>query len=176
MTELIAATGSDLQRLHGIGPSGAARLLGDVGDISRFPSRGHFASWNGTAPSDASSDDQQHHRLSRAGNRRINRTLHIMAIVQLRNDTEGRAYYRRKIAAGKTSMEAMRSLKPRLSDLIYKQMTKDARTAKATGSGGHTGATLQSSAASSIPTAGTSEQSLPGPATSHPKTSILAGA
>jgi transposase len=64
-------------------------------------------------------------------------------------------------------MEAMRSLKRRLSDLIYKQMTKDARTAEATGPGGHTGATLQSSAASSIPTAGTSEQSLPGPATSH---------
>jgi transposase len=93
LTELIAATGSDLQQLHGIGPSGAARLLGDVGDISRFPSRGHFASWNGTAPIDASSGDQQRHRLSRAGNRRINRTLHIMAIVQLRNDTEGRAYY-----------------------------------------------------------------------------------
>src|SRR3954469_23780169 len=175
LTELVAATGSDLQRLHGIGPSGAARLLGDIGDISRFPSRGHFASWNGTAPIDASSGDQQRHRLSRAGNRRINRTLHIMAIVQLRNDTEGRAYYRRKLAAGKTSMEAMRSLKRRLSDVIYKQMIKDARTPEATGPGGHMGATLQSSAASSIPTAGTSEQSLPGPATNHPKTSILTG-
>jgi transposase len=175
LTELIAATGSDLQRLHGIGPSGAARLLGDIGDISRFPSRGHFASWNGTAPIDASSGDQQRHRLSRAGNRRINRTLHIMAIVQLRNDTEGRAYYRRKLAAGKTSMEAMRSLKRRLSDVIYKQMIKDARTPEATGPGGHTGATLQSSAASSIPTAGTSEQSLPGPAANHSKTSILTG-
>ena len=40
----------------------------------------------------------------------INRVLHIMAIVQLRNDTEGRAYYRRKLAAGKTPMEAMRAL------------------------------------------------------------------
>ena len=89
-------------QLHGIGPSGAARLLGDVGDIPRFANRGHFASWNGTAPLDASSGDQNRHRLSRAGNRRINRVLHIMAIVQLRNDTEGRAYYRRKLAAGKT--------------------------------------------------------------------------
>jgi Transposase IS116/IS110/IS902 family len=107
-----------------ISAGAAARLLGDVGDISRFPTRGHFASWNGTAPIDASSGDQQRHRLSRAGNRRINRTLHIMAIVQLRNDTKARAYYRRKLAAGKTSMEAMRSLKRRLSDLIYKQMIK----------------------------------------------------
>jgi transposase len=55
-------------------------LLADVGDIHRFVTRDRFASWNGTAPLDASSGQQQRHRLSRAGNRRINRTLHIMAI------------------------------------------------------------------------------------------------
>ena len=91
-------------------PSGAARLLIDVGDITRFPTKGHFASWNGTAPLDASSGDQIRHRLSRAGNRQINRTLHIMATVRLRNPTEGRAYYDRKKASGKTSMEALRCL------------------------------------------------------------------
>ena len=90
-------TGSTLQELTGIGPTGSARLLGDIGDIGRFASRGHFASRNGTAPIDASSGDQNRHRLSRAGNRRINRVLHIMAVVQLRRDTEGRAYYRRKV-------------------------------------------------------------------------------
>ena len=74
--------------LPGIGPSGAARLLVEVGDITRFPNRDHFASWNGTAPIDASSGDQVRHRLSRAGNRQINRVLHIMATVQLRNPTE----------------------------------------------------------------------------------------
>jgi hypothetical protein len=58
------------------------------------------------------SGDQNRHRLSRAGNRRINRTLHIMAVVQLRNDTEGHSYYRRKLAAGKTPMEAMRTQTP----------------------------------------------------------------
>nr|WP_306839319.1 transposase [Catenuloplanes nepalensis] len=57
--------------MHGIGPSGAARLVGDIADVSRFTSRGHFASWNGTAPIDASSGDQNRHRLSRARNRRI---------------------------------------------------------------------------------------------------------
>ncbi len=102
LNELVATTGSSLQDLNGIGPCGAARLIGDVANISRFATRGHFASWNGTAPLDASSGDQQRHRLSRAGNRRINRALHIMAVVQLRHDTEGRAYYRRKLAAGKT--------------------------------------------------------------------------
>ncbi|MGN9889813.1 transposase [Micromonospora sp. L31] len=102
LTELVEATGSRLQELNGIGPSGAARPIGDIGDIHRFASRAHFASWNGTAPIDASSGDQNRHRLSRAGNRRINRALHIMTVVQLRHDTEGRAYYRRKLAAGKT--------------------------------------------------------------------------
>src|SRR5688572_23583768 len=66
LTELVKTTGSTLQELTGIGPSGSARLLGDIGDISRFASRGHFASWNGTAPIDASSGDNNRHHLSRA--------------------------------------------------------------------------------------------------------------
>ncbi|WP_446220479.1 IS110 family transposase [Micromonospora sp. IBHARD004] len=173
LTELVETTGSSLQDLNGIGPSGAARLIGDIGDISRFASRGHFASWNGTAPLDASSGDQQRHRLSRAGNRRINRALHIMAVVQLRHDTEGRAYYRRKLAAGNTPMEAMRCLKRRLSDIVYKQMITDAKQAR-TGPGGHVGATLQSSAADPIPMVNTSEQSLPGPADIQPRTPLPA--
>ena len=85
LTALVTARGSTLLELHGIGPSGAARLLADVGDIHRFADRDKFASWNGTAPLDASSGNQERHRLSRAGNRRINRTLHMMAVVQLRN-------------------------------------------------------------------------------------------
>jgi transposase len=173
LTELVETTGSSLQDLNGIGPSGAARLIGDIGDISRFASRGHFASWNGTAPLDASSGDQKRHRLSRAGNRRINRALHIMAVVQLRHDTEGRAYYRRKLAAGKTPMEAMRCLKRRLSDIVYKQMITDAKQVR-TGPGGHVGATLQSSAADPIPMVNTSEQSLPGPADIQPRTPLPA--
>jgi transposase len=98
----VKATGTTLMSLHGIGPSGAARLLVEAGDIARFPDRGHFASWNGTAPIDASSGDHVRHRLSRAGNRQINRVLHIMAVVQLRHPTKGRAYYDRKVAAGET--------------------------------------------------------------------------
>ncbi len=170
LTELVEQTGSSLQDLNGIGPSGAARLIGDVGDIHRFASRGHFASWNGTAPLDASSGDQQRHRLSRAGNRRINRVLHIMAVVQLRHDTPGRAYYRRRRAEGKTPMEAMRSLKRRLSDVVYRQMIRDSKAATGTSPGGHLGATLQSSAADPNPEVSTSEQSLPGPAEVQPRT------
>jgi transposase len=172
LTELVATTGSRLLELHGIGPSGAARLLGDVGDIRRFASRAHFASWNGTAPLDASSGDHNRHRLSRAGNRRINRALHIMAIVQLRHDTEGRAYYRRRLAEGKPPLEALRALKRRLSDVVYRQMLADAKRLE-TGPGGHTGATLTSSAADPNPEVDTSEKSLPGPAEPQPKTPLM---
>ena len=103
LRDLLKATGTTLTSLNGIGPSGAARLLVETGDPARFPDKAHFASWNGTAPIDASSGDQVRHRLSRAGNRQINRVLHIMAVVQLRHRrSEGRAYYDRKVAAGKT--------------------------------------------------------------------------
>jgi hypothetical protein len=97
-----------------------------------------------------------------------------MAIVQLRNDTEGRAYYRRKLTAGKSPMEAMRCLKRRLSNVVYQRMVRDAGTVEAD-LGGHSGATLQSSAAGSIPTADTSEQPLPGPAVTQSRTPILTG-
>jgi transposase len=80
LNALLPATGSTLTSLHGIGPSGAARLLAEVTDITRFPSKAHFASWDGTAPTGASSGDQVRHRLSRAGNRQVNRVLHIMAV------------------------------------------------------------------------------------------------
>jgi transposase len=90
-----------------------------------------------------------------------------MAVVQLRHPTKGRAYYDRKVAAGKSPMEAMRALKRRLSNVVFRQMKADAHATR-TGPGGHTGAATGSSAAGSYPNAGTSEKSLPGPATSDP--------
>jgi transposase len=178
LKELLAVTGTNLTGLNGIGPSGAARLLVEVGDITRFPDRDHFASWNGTAPIDASSGDQDRHRLSRAGNRQINRVLHIMATVQLRNQTEGRAYYDRRKADGKTSMEAMRALKRRLSNIVYRTMLDDAvahaTASKRTGPGGQTGHDSDSSATGSHPSAGSSDKPLPGPATTDPRTPLPA--
>jgi transposase len=172
LRQLAAATGSSLMDLNGIGPSGAARLIGDIGSIDRFHTAAHFASWNGTAPIEASPGDQRRHRLSRAGNRRINRVLHIMAVVQLRHDTPGRAYYRRRLADGKTTMEALRALKRHLSDVVYKRMVRDAKRARtrATGPGGHSGATLRSSADGPIPTAASSDKSQPGPTTTKRRT------
>ena len=103
---LVLARGSRLMDLHGVGPVVAARILADVGDVARFADRNRFASWTGTAPLDASSGEQNRHRLSRAGNRRVNHMIHIAAISQIRLDTEGRAYYRRKRAEGKKPLEA----------------------------------------------------------------------
>jgi len=176
LVQLVKQTGTGLLDLHGIGPSGAARLLVEVGDITRFPTKGHFASWTGTAPIDASSGDNVRHRLSRGGNRQINRALHMMAVVQLPNPTEGRAYFDRKVAAGKTPNEAMRCLKRRLSDIVYPTMLDDLVASRATsagtGPGGHRGASHQSSATGSHPHAGSSDKSLPGPATSKPRTPL----
>ena len=177
LRELVQATGTTLLDLTGIGPSGAARLLVEVGDITRFPNRAHFGSWTGTAPIDASSGDHVRHRLSRAGNRQINRVLHIMATVQLRNPGIGRDYYDRKKAAGKTSMEAMRCLKRRLSDIVYRTMLDDTAahaTGPRTGPGGHRGASLTSSAAGSHPHTDTSDQPLPGPVSNEPTTALPA--
>ncbi len=96
-----------------------------------------------------------------------------MATVQLRNPTEGRAYYDRKKAAGKTSMEAMRCLKRRLSDIVYRAMVNDAMRA-VTGPGGHRGTSTESSVAGSHPHTGSSDKSLPGPATTEPTTDLPA--
>jgi transposase len=162
LKEAVLATGSHLMDVHGVGPAGAARILADVGDVARFPDRGHFASWTGTAPIDASSGQHIRHRLSRAGNRRLNHVLYMAGLVQLRNDTPGRRYYRRRLADGKTPMEAMRCLRRRLSDVVYRQLVQDAL--REAGPGGHSGASVSSSAADLTPVIGSSDQPLPGPA------------
>jgi transposase len=144
-------------------------LLIEVGDITRFPDRAYFASWNGTAPIDASSGEQIRHRLSRAGNRQINRALHIMAVVQLRNPTEGRAYFDRKVAAGKTPMEAIRALKPAA---VRHRLIPDSRRChhgSCDGSGRALGDDLQSSVTGLTPAAGFSDKPLPGPAAKQPR-------
>jgi transposase len=165
LAALVTARGPTLLELTGIGPSSAARLLADVGDIHRFADRDKFASWNGTAPLDASSGNQERHRLSRAGNRRINRALHIMAIVQLRKQTQGRAYYDTRKAGGMPSMMAMPALKRRLSNVVFAQMLADQNRREAAGPGGQSGTTLNSSVTDLTPDIGSSDKPHPGPAT-----------
>ena len=112
---MVKATGSSLMDLVGVGPVVAARVLADTGDVARFADRNRFASWTGTAPIEASSGEIVRHRLSRAGNRRMNHMIHIAATTQIRLDTPGRAYYLRKIATGKMNRPGFvrRSVLPR---------------------------------------------------------------
>jgi transposase len=114
-----------LTRIYGVGPLTAGLILGEVGDVSRFPTRHHFASYSGTAPIAVSSGDTNRHRLSRSGNRQLNHAIHIAAIAQIRYDTPGRAYYQRKLAEGKSRREALRCLKRRISDTVYRQLQLD---------------------------------------------------
>jgi transposase len=167
ITTAVRESGTTLTELFGIGGLLAGKILARVGAIRRFSSAAAFASYTGTAPIAVSSGDVVRHRLSRAGDRQLLYALHVMAITQLRHDTPGRAYYRRKRAAGKSHKEALRCLKRRLSDVVYRQLL---RAARAAGPGGHPGATLQSSAAGPTPTTDSSDKSLPGPADSQTTT------
>lgn len=121
----VKASGSTVVRIYGVGVVNAGVILGEVGDIGRFPSRDHFASYCGTAPIAVSSGDNNRHRLSRSGNRRLNHAIHIAAVTQVHRDTPGRAYFLRKIAEGKTKREAMRCVKRRISDAVWRQLTLD---------------------------------------------------
>ena len=121
----VEASGSTVIRIYGVGPVNAGLILGEVGDITRFPSRDHFASYTGTAPIAVSSGDNNRHRLSRSGNRQLNHAIHIAAISQTRQDTPGRAYYLRKIAQAQTKREAMRCVKRRISDAVWRQLNLD---------------------------------------------------
>ena len=111
IVDLVAAAGTTLTDLYGIGPLVAARFIAEVVDVRRYPDRNAFAAANGTAPLPASSGRTVRHRLNPGGNRQLNRALYTIAITQIRGETEGRAYYERKRAAGKTRREALRCLK-----------------------------------------------------------------
>jgi transposase len=121
----VDASGTTLTEIVGIGPILAAKIMGMVGNVRRFPTKAHFASYSGTAPVEASSGEVVRHRLSLAGNRRLNNALHMVAICQARSDVRGRAYYRKKLAEGKSRKEALRCLKRRISDVVFKSLMAD---------------------------------------------------
>jgi transposase len=128
ITTAVVASATTLTDLYGVGPIVAALVIGYSGDIRRFPTAGHYASYNGTAPIEMSSGGRITHRLSRRGNRTLNHAIHMAAITQIRNlDSNGRAYYDSKLAAGKTKREALRALKRRISDRVYRQLINDTR-------------------------------------------------
>jgi transposase len=127
--EEVEASGTALTEIFGIGPILAAKVMGIVGDVARFPSKAHFASYAGVAPIEASSGEVVRHRVSLAGNRRLNKVLHLVAVCQARSDPRGRAYYLKKLGEGKSRRESMRCLKRRVSDAVFRALVADSEVA-----------------------------------------------
>jgi transposase len=123
----VEASGTTLIEIFGIGPILAARIIGTIGDVARFPTKGHFASYSGTAPVEASSGEVVRHRLSLGGNLHLNYALHMVALCQARSDARGGSYYRKKINEGKSRKEALRCLKRRVSDAVYRSLLADSQ-------------------------------------------------
>ena len=165
---VVRASGTTLTGIFGVGPVIAATMIGYVADVSRFPSRDNFAAYNGTAPIEVSSGNRKIYRLSRRGNRRLNHAVHMAAVTQIRyRHSDGRAYYDRKLAEGKTPKEALRRLKRRVSDAIYSRLQADARRAAAApGQGareGNRGTTLSPARPAHTPETSSSAKPLPSP-------------
>jgi transposase len=162
----VAAAGTSLTGLFGVGPVIAAAVIGDVRHVSRFGNRDRFAAYNGTAPIEVSSGGRKVCRLSRRGNRRLNHAIHMAAVTQIRHrHTKGRAYYDKKLAEGKTGKEALRALKRQVSDAIFACLQEDARRAAAKSPGGQPGNHSVTWAAGSHPDHRLFGQATPGPAT-----------
>ena len=132
MRDAVAATTTTLQKVHGINTVRAAKLLGHIRDITRFPSADHFAGYTGTAPLAASSGENTRHRLNTGGNRQLNSVLHTIAVCRARDPGPGRVYYQRKLDEGKTRAEARRALKRRLANVLYRRMRRDQQHAPPT--------------------------------------------
>jgi transposase len=125
VSDAVTASGTSLLELHGVRPIVAGFILGHVGDPARFPTPARFASYNGTAPIEASSGPRSRHRLNPRGNRKLNHALHLAAVTQVGHDTPGRVYYQRTLAEGKSKKEALRALKRRISDAVWRQLQVD---------------------------------------------------
>lgn len=167
LAKLVTASGTTVTDVYGVGPVVAATVLGYAGDIARFTSRDAFAAYNATAPIEASSGNRHVHRLSLRGNRQLNHAIHMAAVTQIRYPTtDGRAYYDRKIAAGMPHRSALRALKRRISDAIYRKLVDDAnirQPKRISGPGGHSGNDSGTSVTGSHPAA-------PALRTSHSRT------
>jgi transposase len=125
--DAVRASATTLTDIFGIGPVIAAMLIGNSGDVARFANRDRYAAYNGTAPTEFSSGGRVAHRVSRRGNRTLNHALHLAAICQLRHPgSDGRVYFERRVAEGKTSKEAVRALKRQLSNVVYRHLVTDA--------------------------------------------------
>ncbi len=123
LTAAVRASGTTVTGIFGVGPVIVAVVIGETGDVARFAGPDRLAAYNGTAPIEVSSGNRKVHRLSRRGNRRLNHAVHMAAVTQVgQRHSDGRAYYDKKVAEGKTAKEALRALKRQVSDAICKRL------------------------------------------------------
>jgi len=132
ITSLVQRLVPRLLALPGVGALTAAKIVAETADICRFRSKDAFARHNGTAPLPVWSGNRQRHRLSRTGNRQLNAAIHRIAITQMRCHDDARAYIDRRTSLGNTKTEALRALKRRLSDVVYRHLLADAQPTAAT--------------------------------------------
>jgi transposase len=125
ITSRVAEIAPSLLELVGCGGLTAAKLVGEAADITRFKNRDAYAMFGGTAPIPVWSANNQRFRLNRGGNRQTNAALHRIAVTQIRCHPDAKAFITRRLADGDTKKEALRALKRRLSDVVYRTMIKD---------------------------------------------------
>ena len=123
----VAAVDTTVTNIYGIGPVVAAFIIGYTPAIDRFDTADKYAAYNGTAPIEVSSGGKVRHRLSRRGNRTLNHAIHTAAVTQISHQTPGRVYYDKKLDEGKTTKEALRALKRRISNAVYRRLITDAQ-------------------------------------------------
>lgn len=129
--ERVDSLAPNLLALAGAGGLTAAKIVAETGDVRRFKSKDAFARHNGTAPLPVWSGNRVRHRLSRTGNRQLNAAIHRVAVTQMRCHDGARTYLTRRMANGNTKTEALRALKRKLSDVVYRALLADASSTMA---------------------------------------------
>ena len=127
IVEALAVVPTSLGELSGVGPVATCIILAPHGGRRALRKPGQLRLLNATAPIEASSGPRKRHRLNPRGNRQLNHAMHIIAFSQLSHAGPGRDFYVRKIAEGKTQKEAVRALKRQISDVVYRQLVRDAQ-------------------------------------------------
>ena len=133
LTRRVNALSSPLQRLPGLGPLLIARLLGELGSTLRLPSAAALAALAGIAPVTVASGGRSGHRVNRGGNRQLNRVFHLLAWCQRRWEPKAQVYFAKKRAEGKTERAALRCLKRRLVDVVFRLLRPPGHTAQVIG-------------------------------------------
>jgi transposase len=126
---LVSQLAPTLLSVRGVGPLSAAKIVAETADIRRFRSNNAYARHNGTAPLPVWSSNRERHRLSRTGNRQLNAAIHRIAVTQMRCHDDARTYLEHRRTLGNTNTEALRALKRRLSDVVYRALLADAEPA-----------------------------------------------